>query len=202
MTECEKLKMGFWYDANNDTELLEQREDAEELCYFLNQTSPKMAKKREEIMGTLLPNRGKDTTILSPFYTDYGYNCFIGNNTFINHNAYLMDGAPIKIGSYCFIGPNCGMYTAAYPLLAEERNQGLEKAKPITIGNNVWIGADVTILPGVTIGDNTVIGAKSVITKDIPSNVIAVGNPCRVLREITEQDSIKEEMKREEKNIE
>ena len=127
--------------------------------------------------------------------------CYAGN-TFINHNAYLMDGAPIKIGSYCFIGPNCGMYTAAHPLLAEERNQGLEKAKPITIGNNVWIGADVTILPGVTIGDNTVIGAKSVITKDIPSNVIAVGNPCRVLREITEQDSIKEEMKRGEKNIE
>ena len=175
MTEREKLKMGFWYDANNDTELLEQREDAEELCYFLNQTSPKMPKKREEIMGTLLPNRGKDTTILSPFYTDYGYNCFIG--------------------------PNCGMYTATHPLLSEERNQGLEKAKPITIGSNVWIGADVTILPGVTIGDNTVIGAKSVITKDIPSNVIAVGNPCRVLRKITEQDSIKEEMKREEKNI-
>lgn len=190
MTEREKMEKGLWYDANNDKEILKLREDAEELCYLLNQTSPKMQEKREAVMEQLLPNRGKETTILSPFYTDYGYNCFIGNNTFINHNAYLMDGAPIKIGSYCFIGPNCGMYTATHALIAEERNQGLEKAKPIEVGNNVWIGGDVTILPGVKIGDNSVIGAKSVVTKDIPSNVIAVGNPCEVLREITEQDRI------------
>ncbi len=190
MTEREKMEKGLWYDANNDKEILKLREDAEELCYLLNQTSPKMQEKREAVMEQLLPNRGKETTILSPFYTDYGYNCFIGNNTFINHNAYLMDGAPIKIGSYCFIGPNCGMYTATHALIAEERNQGLEKAKPIEVGNNVWIGGDVTILPGVKIGDNSVIGAKSVVTKDIPANVIAVGNPCEVLREITEQDRI------------
>lgn len=190
MTEREKMEKGLWYDANNDKEILKLREDAEELCYLLNQTSPKMQEKREAVMEQLLPNRGKETTILSPFYTDYGYNCFIGNNTFINHNAYLMDGAPIKIGSYCFIGPNCGMYTATHALIAEERNQGLEKAKPIEVGNNVWIGGDVTILPGVKIGDNSVIGAKSVVTKDIPANVIAVGNPCRVLRKITEQDRI------------
>lgn len=106
-----------------------------------------------------------------------------------------MDGAPIRIGAHCFIGPNCGMYTASHPLLAEERNRGLEKAAPIVIGDNVWIGADVTILPGVTVGSNTVIGAKSVVTKDIPPNVIAVGNPCRVLRPITEQDSVVEELK-------
>lgn len=190
MTEREKMEKGLWYDANNDKEILKLREDAEELCYLLNQTSPKMQEKREAVMERLLPNRGKETTILSPFYTDYGYNCFIGDNTFINHNAYLMDGAPIKIGSYCFIGPNCGMYTATHALIAEERNQGLEKAKPIEVGNNVWIGGDVTILPGVKIGDNSVIGAKSVVTKDIPANVIAVGNPCRVLRKITEQDRI------------
>lgn len=190
MTEREKMEKGLWYDANNDKEILKLREDAEELCYLLNQTSPKMQEKREAVMEQLLPNRGKETTILSPFYTDYGYNCFIGDNTFINHNAYLMDGAPIKIGSYCFIGPNCGMYTATHALIAEERNQGLEKAKPIEVGNNVWIGGDVTILPGVKIGDNSVIGAKSVVTKDIPANVIAVGNPCRVLRKITEQDRI------------
>jgi acetyltransferase-like isoleucine patch superfamily enzyme len=190
MTEREKMEKGLWYDANNDKELLNLREDAEELCYLFNQTSPKMQEKREAVMERLLPNRGKETTILSPFYTDYGYNCFIGDNTFINHNAYLMDGAPIKIGSYCFIGPNCGMYTATHALIAEERNQGLEKAKPIEVGNNVWIGGDVTILPGVKIGDNSVIGAKSVVTKDIPANVIAVGNPCRVLRKITEQDRI------------
>ncbi len=202
MTECEKMKKGFWYDANNDAELLELRENAEELCYSFNQTSPKMTEKKEKIMNALLPNRGKNTTILSPFYTDYGYNCFIGDNTFINHNAYLMDGAQIKIGSYCFIGPNCGMYTAVHPLIAEERNKGLEKAKPIIIGDNVWIGGDVTILPGVKIGENTVIGAKSVVTKDIPANVVAVGNPCRVLRKITEKDSIMEDIKNEKKDIE
>lgn len=200
MTEREKLEKGFWYDANFDAELLKEREDAEDLCYALNQTSPKMKEERESIMSRLLPNRGKNTTILSPFYTDYGYNCFIGDNTFINHNAYLMDGARIQIGEFCFIGPNCGMYTAAHPLLAEERNQGLEKAKPITIGRHVWIGANVTILPGVTIGEGSVIGAGSVVTKDVPANVIAVGNPCRVVRGITEEDSIREEMERESKN--
>ena len=113
-----------------------------------------------------------------------------------------MDCAPIQIGSHCFIGPNCGMYTAIHPLLAGERNKGLEKAMPITIGDNVWIGADVTILPGVTIGANSVIGAKSVVTKDIPENVVALGNPCRVLREITMQDSILAEMEAEKACIE
>ncbi len=202
MTEREKLERGFWYDANNDKELLEQRAQAEALCFSLNQTNPRETEKRDAIMQMLLPHRQADTTILSPFCTDYGYNCFIGAKTFINHNAYLMDGAPIQIGSHCFIGPNCGMYTAIHPLLAGERNKGLEKAMPITIGDNVWIGADVTILPGVTIGANSVIGAKSVVTKDIPENVVALGNPCRVLREITMQDSILAEMEAEKACIE
>lgn len=201
MTEREKLEHGFWYDANYDKELLEQRTEAEALCFSLNQTNPKETEKREDIIKKLLPHKEADITILSPFCTDYGYNCFIGEFTFINHNAYLMDCAPIKIGSHCFIGPNCGMYTAIHPFLANERNKGLEKARPITVGDNVWIGADVTILPGVTIGANSVIGAKSVVTKDIPNNVIALGNPCRVLREITKQDSIWEEIANEEKNI-
>lgn len=190
MTEREKLNKGLWYDANYDKELLDQREKAEELYFLLNLTHPQQAEKREEILAKLLPNKGRDVSISPPFYTDYGYNCYISDHTFINHNAYLMDGAPIRIGSYCFIGPNCGMYTAQHPLLAKDRNKGLERARPITIGNNVWIGADVTILPGVTIGDNTVIGAKSVVTKDIPSGVVAMGNPCRVIREITDEDSI------------
>lgn len=190
MTEREKLNKGLWYDANYDKELLDQREKAEELYFLLNLTPPQQAEKREEILAKLLPNKGRDVSISPPFYTDYGYNCYISDHTFLNHNAYLMDGAPIRIGSYCFIGPNCGMYTAQHPLLAKERNKGLERARPITIGNNVWIGADVTILPGVTIGDNTVIGAKSVVTKDIPSGVVATGNPCRVIREITAEDSI------------
>lgn len=190
MTEREKLEKGLWYDANNDEELLARRADAEDLCFDFNSTRPKDTIKKEEMLKLLLPNKGANVVILSPFYTDYGYNCFIRNETFINHNAYLMDGAPIKIGAHCFIGPNCGMYTASHPVLAEERNQGLEKAEAITIGDNVWIGADVTILPGVTIGDGSIIGAKSVVTKDIPDNVIAVGNPCRVIRAVTEKDRI------------
>ncbi|QJA08429.1 sugar O-acetyltransferase [Romboutsia sp. CE17] len=191
MTEREKLEKGLWYDANYDTELLEERANAEELYFYFNQTNPKDAAKKEEILKQLLPHKGENITILSPFYTDYGYNCFIGNETFINHNTYLMDCAPITIGKHCFIGPNCGMYTAIHPIVAKERNQGLEMAKPITIKDNVWIGGDVTILPGVTIGEGSVIGAKSLVTKDIPANVIAVGNPCRVVRPITDEDLIK-----------
>ena len=191
MTEREKLEKGLWYDANYDTELLEERANAEELYFYFNNTNPKDAAKKEEILKQLLPNKGENITILSPFCTDYGYNCFIGNETFINHNAYLMDCAPITIGKHCFIGPNCGMYTAIHPIVAKERNQGLEMAKPIIIGDNVWIGGDVTILPGVTIGEGSVIGAKSLVTKDIPANVIAVGNPCRVVRPITDEDLIK-----------
>ena len=99
-----------------------------------------------------------------------------------------MDSAPIRIGEHCFIGPSCGMYTAVHPLIAEERDRGLEKALPITVGDHVWFGGDVTVLPGVTIGSYSVIGAGSVVTKDIPSGVIAAGNPCRVLRKVTEED--------------
>lgn len=195
MTEREKLEKGLWYDANYDTELLEERANAEELYFYFNQTNPKDAAKKEEILKQLLPHKGENITILSPFCTDYGYNCFIGNETFINHNACLMDCAPITIGKHCFIGPNCGMYTAIHPIVAKERNQGLEMAKPITIKDNVWIGGDVTILPGVTIGEGSVIGAKSLVTKDIPANVIAVGNPCRVVRPITDEDLIKPSFK-------
>ena len=190
MTEREKLEKGLWYDANNDKDLLEERLYAEELCFLYNQTNPRDTDRKEELLKKLLPNREANVTVLSPFYADYGYRCYIGEDTFINHNAYLMDGAKISIGSHCFIGPNCGMYTANHPLLASERNRGLEKASPIIIEDDVWIGADVTILPGVRIGKESVIGAKSVVTKDIPSNVIAAGNPCQILRAITEEDSI------------
>ena len=190
MTEKEKLKKGLWYDANYDEELLKERERAEDLCLEFNSTKLSDKKTKEEVLKKLLPNKKEDTVILSPFYTDYGYNCIIGEKTFINHNAYLMDGAEIKIGDNCFIGPNCGMYTAAHPIFFEERNKGLEKALPINIGDNVWIGGDVTILPGASIGNNSVIGAKSLVTKDIPANVVAFGNPCRVIRKISEKDKI------------
>lgn len=190
MSEKEKMRAGLWYDANFDQELLQERLNAEDLCFELNQTRPKEVEKREEILRKLLPQMEENCTILSPFYTDYGIYTKIGRDSYINHNAYFMDGGGITIGHHCFIGPNCGLYTAIHPLLSKERNEGYEKALPITIGDNCWIGADVTILPGVSIGEKSVIGAKSVVTKDIPAGVVAVGNPCKVIRKISEDDSI------------
>lgn len=189
MTEREKMLQGMWYDANYDEGLLEERLQAEELYFAYNQTGPRETEKKEQLLQALFPNMEKEVVILSPIYTDYGYNCRIGEATFINHGAYLMDAGKITIGSHCFIGPNCGMYTAIHAMLPEERNRGIERAKPIVLGDNVWLGGDVTILPGVTIGSNTVIGAGSVVTKDIPSGVVAAGNPCRVMREITQADA-------------
>ena len=167
------------------------RTKAEELYTEFNQTRPSEKAKRAELLRQLLPHMEEHVVILPHLYVDYGYHCFIGAGTYINHGAYLMDCAKITLGRHCFIGPNCGMYTAIHPMLPEERNSGLETTAPITLGNNVWLGGDVTILPGVTIGSNTVIGAGSVVTKDIPSGVVAVGNPCKVLRPITEKDSIR-----------
>ena len=180
MTEREKMARGLWYDANYDADLVQARTDAEALCFELNHTRPSDRAKREEILGKLLPDRGADTVILSPFYTDYGANCRIGEATFINHNAYLMDGAPITIGSHCFIGPNCGMYTGNHPMIAEERNRGLEQAKPIHIGDNVWIGGGAFINPGVTIGKGAVVASGAVVTKDVPENALVAGVPAVV----------------------
>lgn len=184
------IKEDKWYDANYDESIVEARLIAEETCFRLNNLSVREKEKRGEILENLLGKLGKEVTILSPFMVDYGNNCFIGDYSFINHNAYLMDGATITIGSHCFIGPNCGLYTAVHPIRYQDRNKGLEKALPIVIGDNCWIGADVTFLPGVTIGQGSVIGAKSLVNKDIPANVVAAGNPCKVIRAISEKDKI------------
>ncbi|AMB99950.1 maltose acetyltransferase [Aerococcus urinaehominis] len=190
MDHKERMLAGLWYDANYDPDLLAMRERADDLCFQFNQTSPKNQAARAEILQALMPGLAEDVTILAPLYMDYGSLTQIGAGSFVNHNAYFMDGGTISLGRNCFIGPNCGFYTADHPLVAAERNQGLEMARPIKLGDNVWLGADVTVLPGVTIGAGSVIGAKSVVTKDIPAGVLALGNPCRVVREITDQDSI------------
>ena len=148
-------------------------------------------KERESIIRRLFGKTGKSFLIEQPFYCDYGYNIEIGENFYSNVNCVILDGAKVTFGDNVFVAPNCGFYTAGHALDAEQRIQGLEYAYPITIGNNVWIGAQVCVLPGVTIGDNTIIGAGSVVTKSIPANVLAVGNPCRVLRTITEADRAK-----------
>lgn len=184
MTEKEKCRLGLLYDANYDEEILADREKAKELVYEYNLLRPSQKEEKRQLLKTLLGKTGEQLIIEPPFACDYGYNIEVGENFFANMNCVILDGAKVRIGDNAFIAPNVGIYTAGHPLDAVRRNKGLEYAYPVTIGNNVWIGAGVQILPGVTIGDNVVIGAGSVVSKDIPSNMLAVGNPCRVIREI------------------
>ena len=184
MTEKEKCENGLLYDANYDKELFNERLKAKDICYEYNLVKPSNVEKRNELIKKLL-GKTKDAFWIEPdFYCDYGYNIEIGENFYSNHNLVILDAAKVKFGNNVFIGPNCGFYTAGHPLDAETRNKGLEFAKSIDVGNNVWIGGNVVVLPGVKIGNNTVIGAGSVVTKDIPDNVVAVGNPCRILKSI------------------
>ena len=132
-----------------------------------------------------------DIVVTAPFYCDYGFNISVGNNFYTNHNCTILDAAKVEIGDSVFLAPNCVISTAGHATDPLQRSQGLEFAKPIRIGNHVWIGANVSVLPGVTIGDNTIIGAGSVVNRDIPSGVVAAGNPCRVIRNITEEDKHK-----------
>ena len=188
-TEKEKMLAGKIYDANYDQELIDARADAKELCYDFNHARPSEEAKRQGIIRQLLGKTGKEFEIAGPFLCDYGFNIEIGENFYANHNLVILDGAKVTFGDNVFIAPDCGFYSAGHPLDVETRNKGLEYAKPITVGNNVWFGGGVKVMPGVTIGDGAVIGGGSIVTKDIPANMIAVGNPCRVIREITEADA-------------
>lgn len=152
-----------------------------------NQLRSTQKDERIALLRTLLAACGEDIIIEPPFFVDYGSNMRVGKAFYANHNLVVLDGGPITFGDHVFIGPNCCFSTAGHPLDPAQRNAGLEYAKPITVGNNVWIGMGVQVLPGVTIGDNVVIGAGSVVTKDIPSGMLAVGVPCRPVREIAEK---------------
>jgi len=189
MNEKEKMINGLLYNAAEKT-LEAERLSAESLYFKFNNLPPTKNNQKLKILKKLLGKIGENSYIRSTMYCDYGYNIEIGNNFYANHNLTILDCAKVKFGDNVFIAPNCGFYTATHPIVAEERNTLLEYAKPITVGNNVWIGANVTVLAGVTIGNNVVIGAGSVVTKDIPDNVVAVGNPCKILRNITDNDKI------------
>ena len=191
MTEKEKAAKGLLYDANFDKEILGERVHAKSLTFEYNQTSPNQEKERKVILEKLLAKCPNNIIIEPPFYCDYGYNIEIGEQFFSNMNFVILDGAKVTIGKNVFIAPNVAIYTAGHPISVHQRIAGLEYAYPVTIGDNVWIGGNVVILPGVTIGKNCVIGGGSIVTKDIPENTVAVGNPCKVLRVLT-ADEIKE----------
>ncbi len=191
MTELEKMQRGLLYDANYDPELLQTRTRCKDLCFEFNHLKPSSLSEQEKLIRSMFGKTGKHFCITAPFWCDYGYNIEVGENFYTNHNCVILDGAKVTFGDNVFIAPNCIFSTAGHPLDTEQRNQGLEYAYPISVGDNVWFGASVTVLPGVTIGSNTVIGAGSVVNRDIPSGVVAVGSPCRVLRKITEDDKKK-----------
>lgn len=184
MNEKEKMLAGELYDANYNKDLEIERLKAKDLCFEYNNIKPSAREEKKNLMKKILGKTKENFIIEQPFICDYGWNIEIGENFYSNHNLVILDGNKVKFGDNVFIAPNCSFYTAGHPLDIKLRNKGLEYAKPIIVGNNVWIGGNVCVLSGITIGDNAVIGAGSVVTKDIPPNVVAVGNPCRVIKNI------------------
>lgn len=182
MTEREKMLRGEIYDANNDAQLIDERTRCKEKLYDYNLLRPSDAAGRSRLLADTLGRVGEGACIEPPFHCDYGTLVSVGRNFFANHNCVMLDGGTIEFGDNVFIGPNCCFTTAEHPLDAAGRAAGLERARPIRVGNDVWIGAGVTVLPGVCIGDGCVIGAGSVVTRSIPAGMVAYGNPCRPRR--------------------
>jgi len=180
----EKMRSGELYDANYDPRVLEMIRRCEAMCYEYNHTHPSRLDELHRQLRAMLGAIGERARIVQPFKCDYGFNISVGEDFFANCNLVVLDAAPVTFGDRVFIGPNCGFYTAGHPLDAAERAQGLEYARSISVGNDVWIGGNVCVLPGASIGDGSVIGGGSVVTGAIPAGVVAVGNPCRVVRKI------------------
>lgn len=187
MTEKQKMLMGIIYNAEEAC-LIEERNRAKSLTKQYNESRQEDRDHRKYLMGQIFGKLGQNVHLEAPFYLDYGYRTTIGDDFFSNFNLTILDGGGVEIGDRVFIGPNVGIYTANHPTDVRRREKGYEWALPVKIGNKVWIGGGVTILPGVMIGDNTVIAAGSVVTKDIPANVVAAGNPCKVIKEAEEGD--------------
>ena len=175
---------GMVYSAT-DKELFDELNEVKEIIHRYNALSPSETTARYAILKGLLGHTADDDFIINqPFYCDYGKQISIGKRFFANFHLTILDEAKVTIGDDCFIGPNVSIYTACHSTDPIERNTRNEWARPVTIGNNVWIGGSVTILPGVTIGNNVTIGAGSVVTKDIPDSTVAVGNPCKVIKHL------------------
>jgi len=173
-----------------DEALTAEREVAKDLLFEFNKMKPSQRNERSQIIDKLFHAVGENAWIESPFNCDYGSNISVGDNFYANTNCTILDCAKVTIGNNVLIGPNVGLYTPNHAMDAEERKAGYERSLPITIGDNVWLGGSVTVVPGVTVGNNTIIGAGSVVTKDIPANVVAAGVPCKVIRTITEKDKL------------
>lgn len=186
-SEKEKMLSGELYKSF-DAELLAERQRAKEIVFRYNSLQPSLVEERNELLRSLFGSVKGNFFIEPPFRCDYGCNIEIGENFYANYNLVILDCAKVTIGDNVLIGPNVGIYTAGHPLHFELRNEEWEFASPITIEDNVWIGGNVVLNPGVTIGRNSVVGSGSVVTKDIPADVVAAGNPCRVIREITDAD--------------
>ena len=200
MNEQEKMLAGKIYDANDKT-LVALRERAHKLSKQYNDTYDTEENRRKEIIDELILQHGEGCSLQGPIYFDYGTFTTMGTNCYANFNFTVLDICPVHIGDNVFFGPNCTIATPMHPFRWQERNMKRrengtlgddEYGRPVTIGSNCWIASNVVIAGGVTIGEGCVIGAGSVVTKDIPANSLAAGNPCRVIREITEQDSIRD----------
>lgn len=191
MTEKEKAAKGLLYNANYDNKIIRDRKKCQKLCWEYNKIPIFKEKKRKKALKKILNKPGRNFLIEQPFRCDFGYHIHIGKNFYANYNLVILDGAEVSIGDNVFIAPNCGIYAAGHPFSIKLRNKGLEYAYPVNIGNNVWIGANVSIIGGVTIGEGAVIGAGSVVNKNIPPHTLAAGNPCRVIRKISNKDDRK-----------
>ena len=196
-SEKELMLSGKLYKALDD-ELFKDSMRARRLTRLFNNSNEEDLEYRTDLLKQLFKSVGENIYIEPTFRCDYGSNISIGDNFFANYDCIILDVCDVNIGNNAFFAPRVCIFTASHPIDADVRNELLEFGKPVTIGNSVWIGGNTVINPGVTIGNNVVIGSGSVVTKDIPDNVIAIGNPCRVLREITEEDKIYWNKKREE----
>ncbi|ULL16638.1 acetyltransferase [Paenibacillus sp. H1-7] len=182
-TEKEKMLAGELYLAS-DPQLTKDRENARRMTRLFNQTFETEYEKRAEILKQLFGSTGMSLYIEPTFRCDYGYNIHVGNNFYANFDCVILDVCEVRIGENCFIAPGVHIYTATHPLNPFERVSGAEFGKPVTIGNNVWIGGRAVINPGITIGDNVVIASGAVVIKDVPNNVVVGGNPAKVIKNI------------------